>query len=106
MVDIGARVVFDGGVNYIEDKISGERMHLTELQDMYGLNVWTKYGHTLVFRANTQHQEDSSGAISRRPHLLVHCLSHGNIQNAKLHELARPNVTSTRTLMAARRGHV
>ena len=40
----GSRVVFDTDGSYIEDKNSGEKMHLTEKNGMYMLNLWTKRG--------------------------------------------------------------
>ena len=40
----GSRVIFDADGSYIEDKNSGERMHLVEKNGMYMLNLWTKRG--------------------------------------------------------------
>ena len=40
----GSRVIFDADGSYIEDKNSGERMHLVEKNGMYMLNLWTKKG--------------------------------------------------------------
>ena len=38
----GSRVVFDTDGSYIEDKSNGERMYLSERNDMFMLRMWTR----------------------------------------------------------------
>ena len=42
MVKTGHRVVFDEDESYVEDKIMGEKMWLTEENGMYALQLWVK----------------------------------------------------------------
>ena len=44
VVKNGSRVVFDADGSYIEDKNSGEQMHLVEKNGMFMLNLWTRKG--------------------------------------------------------------
>ncbi len=42
MVKTGHRVVFDQDNSYVEDKVTGEKMWLTEENGMYALTLWVK----------------------------------------------------------------
>ena len=42
VLQAGNRVVFDKTGSYIEDEVSGERMHLHEENGMYMLRLWVK----------------------------------------------------------------
>ena len=40
----GSKVVFDSSGSYIEDKTTGERIHLEERNGMFMIRLWTKKG--------------------------------------------------------------
>ena len=40
----GSKVVFDSSGSYIEDKNTGEKIHLEERNGMFMIRLWTKKG--------------------------------------------------------------